>query len=287
MRKNNIILVAIILFFNLLRSPINAQVLGVPVIIQEQTEWCWAASSKCVLDFYGHVYPQCEIVEYTRNACSWHDFGSSNCCSNPNLGCNYWNYNYGSSGSMEDILNHFGGITTINMSSYLSLMQVQSEIGAGRPFIFRWGWYSGGGHFLTGYGVSGSDLYYNNSLVGYGHEISNYYWVVDDGNSHSWTHTQTLIPGTGIEEENNLLNNVSIFPNPTNGLVTIKNNDITEGIKKIILTNTMGQEIKEIDTKASSNSSEMSIDISDLAKGIYSLSLGMDKTNKVYRIVKE
>jgi hypothetical protein len=39
-----------------------------------------------------------------------------------------------------------------------------------------------------------------NPLPGYGYEISNYNWVVDDGSTHTWTHTLTLclpaIPGS-------------------------------------------------------------------------------------------
>ena len=35
---------------------LNAQIetLDVPEIKKEQTEWCWAAASKSVLEFYGH-----------------------------------------------------------------------------------------------------------------------------------------------------------------------------------------------------------------------------------------
>jgi hypothetical protein len=179
---------------------LTAQILNVPLVIQEQTNWCWDATSKCVLDYFGFINTQCTIAEYTRTVATWHSFGTTNCCVNANLGCNYWNYNWGYPGSIADILVHFGNLYVNNMSTYLSTSQIQTEMTAGRPFIFRWGWYSGGGHFLVGYGISGSDLYYMNPLPGYGYEISNYNWVVDDGSSHTWTHTQTLCipsqPGT-------------------------------------------------------------------------------------------
>ena len=183
----------------LLPFAIKSQVLNVPLVIQEQTNWCWDASSKCVLDYFGFVNAQCTIAEYTRTVATWHNFGLVDCCIDPTQGCNYWNYNWGYAGSIEDILIHFGNIHTNNLGTYLSISQIQTEVTASRPFIFRWGWYSGGGHFLVGYGISGTDMYYMNPLPGYGYEISNYYWVVDDGSTHTWTHTQTLclpsIPG--------------------------------------------------------------------------------------------
>src|SRR5436853_299052 len=74
----------------------------------------------------------------------------------------------------------------------VSKTQIQTEINAGHPFLFRWGWTSGGGHFLVGYGLSGNTLYYMNPLPGYGYQISDYNWVVDDSGSHTWTHTQTF-----------------------------------------------------------------------------------------------
>jgi hypothetical protein len=50
--KKNILL----LFFGLY-STLNAQgfCLDVPLIIKEQSNWCWVATSKCVLDYYGFI----------------------------------------------------------------------------------------------------------------------------------------------------------------------------------------------------------------------------------------
>jgi len=200
MKKLKYLLIIVIVNIISLPVTLKAQVLNVPLVIQEQTNWCWVASSKCVLDYFGYVNAQCTIAEYTRTVATWHNFGTMNCCTDPSQGCNYWNYNWGYAGSIEDILNHFGNLHTNNLVTSLTIAQIQTEINAARPFIFRWGWYSGGGHFLVGHGISGTDMYYMNPLPGYGYEISNYYWVLDDGSSHTWTHTQTLcipsIPGS-------------------------------------------------------------------------------------------
>ena len=174
---------------------INAQILLVPEIEQEQNQWCWAGVSKCVLDYYGDTVQQCEIAEYTRNVATFNNFGTVNCCVSPNHGCNYWNYNWGNSGSIEDILLNFGGITTTNLGSVLSQSQWQSEVANNTPFIIRIGWNNGGGHFVVGYGKVGSDYYTMDPWFNEGYTISTYNWVVTgQGGAGSWTHSQTLSP---------------------------------------------------------------------------------------------
>src|SRR5512136_209086 len=84
------------------------QVLDVPLVYQEQNQWCWAGVSSSILRYYGHPQEQCTIAEYTRTVATFHDFGSVNCCTDANQGCNYWNYLSGSPGSIEDILAHWG-----------------------------------------------------------------------------------------------------------------------------------------------------------------------------------
>jgi hypothetical protein len=173
----------------------KAQILLVPEIEQEQNEWCWAGVSKCVLDYYGYPHQQCEIAEYTRNIATWNNFGIVDCCLDPSQGCNYWNYMYGSGGSIQDILFNFGGITTNNSSSTLSQAQWQAEITNNTPFIVRYGWNGGGGHFVVGYGVSGSDYFTMDPWFNEGYTISTYNWVVTaQGGGGSWTHSQTLSP---------------------------------------------------------------------------------------------
>lgn len=178
-------------FLLMITGTIFGQVLDVPEVIQEQSQWCWAAVSKNVLSYYGHDNEQCEIAEYTRTVATWHDFGQVNCCENPNLGCNYWNYNWGYTGSIADILNHFSGIETNNIGSKLTLAQIENELINGKPFIFRWGFTSGGGHFLVGHGLTGNAMHYMDPWFGQGHMIADYDWVVSS-QTHSWTHTQKM-----------------------------------------------------------------------------------------------
>jgi len=181
-------LICFVLFF----TNIKAQVLLVSEIEQEQTQWCWAAVSKCVLDYYNFAQPQCDIAEYARIQDSAY-FGNTNCCVDPNQGCNNSNGMWGCTGCMEDILLNFGGITTIGSLSTLTQTQWQAEINNNRPFIIRYGWNNGGGHFVVGHGILGSDYYTMDPWFNEGYTISTYNWIVTgQGGGGSWTHTQTL-----------------------------------------------------------------------------------------------
>ena len=169
-----------------------SQYLRVPQSIQEQDQWCWAGSSACVLKYFGNNISQCSIADYTRTVCAWHNFGTVNCCSDPLQGCNYWNYNWGYAGSIQDILQHWG-VTNSGVSNSLSISQIQTEINNQRPFIFRWGWTSGGGHFLVGHGLisSTSQVYYMDPWFNEGLHIASYSWIVSNAD-HSWTHTNLI-----------------------------------------------------------------------------------------------
>jgi uncharacterized repeat protein (TIGR02543 family) len=170
----------------------NAQVLNVPEITQEYDQWCWVGVSKCVLDYYGYSHLQCEIAEYTRNVSTWHNFGLTPCCNNALQGCNYWNYNWGEAGSIQDILVHFGNINN-NGTGVLSISNIQNNLIQQRPFIIRWGWLNGsGGHFIVGYGIQNNNVYYMDPWFGEGYKISTYENIKNDG-WHEWTHTNVLL----------------------------------------------------------------------------------------------
>ncbi len=170
-----------------------SQYLRVPETIQEQDQWCWAATSSCVLKYYGSNIQQCEAAEYTREVANWHNFGNINCCVDPLQGCNYWNYNYGNLGSIEDILHHWG-VYNYGVEGVLGIPMCQVEINSGHPFIIRWGWTGGGGHFLVGHGVdvNNSMLYYMDPWFNEGLHIASYSWVVQNSD-HTWTHTNRMI----------------------------------------------------------------------------------------------
>jgi hypothetical protein len=169
------------------------QVLDVPEVIQEQDQWCWAAVCGCVLGYYGTPLSQCAIADYTRTHATWHDFGAVNCCEDPKKKCNYWNYNYGSAGSIQAILENWG-VKNAGTAKPLTIAKMQSELGAGRPFIVRWAYPDGGGHFIVGHGIADSSVYYMNPWFGEGLKIAKYKWVVSTS-GHTWAETNVMSTG--------------------------------------------------------------------------------------------
>ncbi len=243
----------------------KAQVLNVPLVIQEQNQWCWAGVSKCVLDYYGYSHQQCEIADYARTSITWTSYGSVDCCIDPSQGCNYWNYNYGYPGSIQDILIHFGGIQNNGLNYAINAAQVAAESAANHPFIIRWGWYSGGGHFVVGHGITGNNVNYMNPWPGEGLHVSTYNWVYDDG-VHQWTHTNTLLSGPTAIEENNAENAVNVFPNPANENFTVNlNSERVIDNADFILVDVAGREVMK--TKVSGP--QAVINTIEFAAGVY------------------
>jgi hypothetical protein len=165
----------------------QAIVLPVEEEIQEQSSWCWAASATAVINYYfPSIVQQCEVAEYTRTVVpprALVDYGDVDCCVSADYGCNDSGYLFFADGSIEDIFNSWGIDTnpTDRVEEPISLEQTDFEISHGRPFVFRWGWYTGGGHFLVMHGIEGDLVHYMDPWWGEGYHIALYDWVVDDG----------------------------------------------------------------------------------------------------------
>jgi hypothetical protein len=273
--KNFTKIVFLFTFFNISFS----QNLNVPQVIQERSEWCWVGVSKAVLDYYGFPLSQCEIAEYARQSITWNNFGTTDCCVNPNLGCNYWNYNYGYSGSIQDILLHFGNIQNSGVNTTLSITQINSQISNGKPFIVRWGWTTGGGHFVVGHGINGTNVSYMNPWPGEGLHIGTYNWLVN-GSNHIWTHTNVI--NSTLNVDNLVLNEskIKIFPNPTNSLMSISAN---ESINNFKIYNLEGRILKSDNT----NNVNLTIDVSTFESGIYIIELEINKELFYRKFVKK
>lgn len=170
-------------------SVLSADVtLAVPERFQEHSMWCWAGCSEATLEYYNQFPLQCEIANYAWNktsCCGDYDFYSSV------KGCNKSNFLYGNDGSIQGILLHWG-VDSVGMDVPLNWTESTSELDNGFPFVMRWGWTQGGGHFLVGFGYisDGSYLEYMDPWPGEGYTTSTFTYVVS-AEDHDWTHTLT------------------------------------------------------------------------------------------------
>lgn len=163
--------------------------LSVPEKFQQYSNWCWAGTSEAVLNYYSQYPLQCEIANYAWN--------KNRCCDGPYSfyssvkGCNKANFLYGTDGSIEGILGNWG-VDSVGSDSALTWTESVDELDNGYPFVIRFGWSSGGGHFLVGYGyiTTGSYLKYMDPWPGEGYTTSLYSWVYS-ADDHDWTHTLT------------------------------------------------------------------------------------------------
>ena len=171
----NLDLVAWLLAGLLWTSVSWATVLNVPQRYQEQSQWCWAACSQAVLEYYLTKKTQTEIAQYgTEGAYIFNWLAGST--TNPTRN------------GIDLILMHFAQLPTTHWWNYLSQNQVYSEIAARRPFVILWLLDSGGGHFVVAKGIDGD--YMTLMDPGAGPTISTYSWV-RRGSSHIWTDTLT------------------------------------------------------------------------------------------------
>ena len=162
--------------------------LNVDLVTQEHSNWCWAGSSVDVLRWYGQSPSQCAVANWA--------LGRSDACGSTAFNWNSWanvaSGMYGANGSIQAILNHWG-VGSYGNNYALNWNAVVTEVNANRPFVLRFGWYGGGGHFLVGYGYddrSGTaNIAYMNPWPGEGYTWSNYTWTVYAAYDHSWTNT--------------------------------------------------------------------------------------------------
>lgn len=157
-----------------------AVILNLPEKFQEYDQWCWAGSSQALLEYYGTAFTQSAIAAY----------GTS--------GYNTWNYIYGYDNEapyyrrgIDYILGRFALIATTACDSSLSQVTAGADLNARRPFVIRFGWTAGGGHFLAGFGLEGNYLYYMDPWPGNGYTVSLYSWV-QAAADHAWTHSLRL-----------------------------------------------------------------------------------------------
>lgn len=157
-----------------LSAPAIAGTLATNVVVQQHSNWCWAANSVSVLNWYGRYPSQCGVVNWA--------FGSTTACGNTTY---YWNSPnnrtnaiYGASGSIQDILSHWG-VTSRGVPYFMTWADVVTSIDHRAPFIIARQWNTGGGHVMVGNG----------------------YWPDTTGMGYNWVSYMDPAPGEGNKWE--------------------------------------------------------------------------------------
>ncbi len=107
-------------------------------------------------------------------------------------------------------------------------------------------------------------------------EIGKYYFLLATNSGGATTINISQILGV----ENTVFENFTYFPNPTSGVVTLKNNS---SIEKVVLRNILGAVVLE----TAINATQTSIDLSNLSSGSYILSVFANGQSAQYHILKE
>lgn len=254
---------------------INAQLLSVPLVTQQQDQWCWVGCSTCILNYYGFPVIQCQVAEYARTVSPVVNFGTVNCCVDPLQGCNQPNYNWGYAGSIDDILVHFGNVQNSHDGT-LSLSAIQNNVAHNHLMVFHWAWNAGGGHFVVGTGVSGNNVYYMNPWPGEGYKMSTYSNLVNDG-VHQYHWTNSVLAPTAVPLVSGPTGQESIYPNPSTGGVYVRNADhlkVYNALGALVYSNSI----------TSSDKGDF-VDLSTLAKGIYFVSLADGSNSNFTKLV--
>lgn len=280
--KNNILATAILLISGTaIAQPYQA---NVPTKSQTQTNWCWATDSQCVLEYYGTKKQQCEIVEYARTL-QTSTFGTNPCCTSPSGKCNNANeikYNYGITGMLE----HFGNLTSTVTANQLPIATMTTVLSEKRPFIIGIMWANGqGGHVVVGcnYDKSSStmtvmDSWQNNSftMVKYSGGTS----LITNSGTGTWKETlvvTTPFNTTGITDAGALGKEVTVYPNPSEGLLNVKSE---YSIKTINVFNATGQLVDSY-TVAGDKSYSLKISVA----GFYNVQVVTDNGSAYKKVV--
>jgi hypothetical protein len=151
---------------------------------QEQTQWCWSATSVSVAAYYDPqtTWTQCEMVNAEKGQTTCCQDGSSSACNQPNV--------LNAPLDRADVLDHM-------QNGSVGYAVIEQEIDAGRPLAWRIGWNGGGGHFavIEGYRTDGEewvavdDPWYGASDVAVTTLTGGMYQ-----GSGSWTHTYFTRP---------------------------------------------------------------------------------------------
>ena len=253
---------------------------------------------------YSSVTPpaQCTIVNAANNTC---DGWFNTCCGELNgsrpsactepLKSNFPNSMYGCNGSLSWLLNNYAGSNTTAGSS-LTYSTVSSNLASRKMMVARWGWSSGGGHFVVIYGnyMLNSTQYVSYANPSSASKVTETYAYFKSNSSRTWTHSITMNGGTARRVTKPIIASQSdpapaarqmqVFPNPTEGGFQLIRLDNTDAPARISITNAIGDVVFE--TQMREGQQEIAIDLNKkLSSGLYLVNLESNGQRTVERLL--
>lgn len=109
--------------------------------------------------------------------------------------------------------------------------------------------------------------------------------TISDENGCEFTST-TIVVVSGIEEVLNVID-VTLFPNPTRGMVEVQLNGLNGESVMTIMTDGLGREVSRQDLGNLTGTVIERMDLSGMESGVYFLQLIVDDSVKTIRVVKQ
>lgn len=123
----------------------NGDLLAFTMQRQQQSNWCWAATSTSVAHYYdaGSTWTQCQVANSQT--------GRTDCCAGGAAGaCN-------TAQVLDNPLQIVGHLDHM-VGGSSTLATIRGEVDGGRPLCLRTAWAGGGAHFLAAIGYSPGDI---------------------------------------------------------------------------------------------------------------------------------
>jgi hypothetical protein len=166
-------------------APTKKKVLNIPLILQVQSEWCWATCATMILHYYGNSgIKKCDFANWL--------FKQTKCCTDPNSpDCNIncqWS-------DVKKVYSHWN-IKSKQSNKSVLFSKIMFEINAGRPVEVGYVWNSGGGHVVIVIGYNASIgardyIYLNDPIRGHGWYLYNN--ILNADGKGTWSYTWTEI----------------------------------------------------------------------------------------------
>jgi Papain-like cysteine protease AvrRpt2 len=121
--------------------PRQRNILVVELDPQQQSNWCWAATTQMIASYYDVAISQCSLANVNT--------GRTDCCTNASSAANTSLCNQGGWWMLTQ-----NGFTVTDTWTPLTYAQLSNEFASNRPVAFSWGWTGGNsGHAMVANGV--------------------------------------------------------------------------------------------------------------------------------------